>query len=71
MASGEPTWRLVLDAALRLGAGGRSFTREALLREVKRMDPDRGDATIGPTLQGMTANASGGPLALAGRLFAE
>src|SRR4051812_8691259 len=61
MASMEPTWRLVLDAARRLGAGGRSFTREALLRKVQRMDPDRGDGTIGPTLQGMTANASGGP----------
>src|SRR3954451_13019384 len=61
MASTEPTWRLVLDAARHLGAGGRSFTREALLREVRRMDPDRGDGTIGPTLQGITANASGGP----------
>jgi hypothetical protein len=61
MASTEPTWRLVLDAARRLGSGGRSFTREALLREVQRMDPGRGDGTIGPTLQGMTVNASGGP----------
>src|SRR3954463_4048768 len=66
MASTEPTWRLVLDAARRLGGGGRSFTREALLHEVRRMDPDRGDGTIGPTLQGMTANASGGPLSPCG-----
>jgi hypothetical protein len=61
MASTDPTWRLVLDAARRLGSGGRSFTREALLREVQRMDRDRGDGTIGPTLQGMTVNASDGP----------
>ncbi|WP_198950146.1 DUF6884 domain-containing protein [Kineosporia sp. A_224] len=61
MAAHLPTWQLVLDAAHRLGSGGRTFTRDALVREVHRLDPARGDSTIGPVIQGMTVNATGGP----------
>jgi hypothetical protein len=56
----EPTWALVLRAVQSLGAGGVSFTREALVGEVQRLDPRRETGTIGPVVQGMTANAPGG-----------
>ena len=57
----EPTWRLVLAAAQALGAAGASFTREALIRQVQRADPGRDPGSIGPVIQGMTVNATGGP----------
>jgi hypothetical protein len=59
--SGEPTWRLVLLAAQRLDAVTGEFRMQDLVAEVQRMDPSRGRGSIQPVIQGMTANAGGGP----------
>lgn len=56
-----PAWSVVLDAARGLTARGhRTFTRRELLAEVAALDPGRLVASLGPVLQGMTANAPGG-----------
>jgi hypothetical protein len=60
--SGEPTWRLVLLAAQRLDAVTGEFRMQDLVAEVQRMDPSRGRGSIQPVIQGMTANAGGGPV---------
>jgi hypothetical protein len=57
----KPTWSLVLDAARELGADGAEFSRAALVDAVFRRDPGRQANSIGPVIQGMTSNATGGP----------
>lgn len=56
-----PTWQLVLAAAERLGAASGEFRMLELVAEVQQLDPARGRGTIQPVIQGMTANAGGGP----------
>lgn len=56
----KPTWSLILDAAKELGSGGAAFPRSALIDAVVRRDPARRADSIGPVLQGMTRNATGG-----------
>lgn len=65
--SGEPTWRLVLLAARRLDDIAAEFRLQDLVAEVQRMDPARGRPTIQPVVQGMTANATGGPASPCGK----
>ena len=61
------TWELVLQAASALEQRGiRRWRLQQLIEEVQRLDPQRGRGTISPTLQGMTANAPGGPPSAAG-----
>lgn len=58
----RPAWELVLEAARSLTARGLvEFTRAQLLDEVMRRDPSRLPQSLGPVIQGMTVNASGGP----------
>jgi hypothetical protein len=59
--SGEPTWRMVLAAAERLDAAAGEFRLQDLVAEVQHMDPARRRESIQPVVQGMTANAGGGP----------
>ncbi|MGH3244738.1 MAG: DUF7669 domain-containing protein [Trebonia sp.] len=65
--SGEPTWRLVLDAAQRLAAVSGEFRLQDLVSEVQRVDLTRGRGTIQPVVQGMTANAGSGPASPCGK----
>jgi hypothetical protein len=61
------TWELVLAAATDLERRGiRPWSLQQLVEEVQRRDPQRGRGTISPTLQGMAANAPGGPASAAG-----
>lgn len=64
---GEPTWRLVLLAAQRLGAVTGEFRMQDLVAEVQRTDPARGRSSIQPVIQGMTANAGSGPASPCGK----
>lgn len=58
----QPAWELVLDAARGLASRGHAeFSRAQLLDEVMRRDPGRLPQSLGPVIQGMTANATGGP----------
>jgi hypothetical protein len=57
----KPTWSLILDSARELGSGGADFSRAALIEAVLTRDPRRRIESIGPVLQGMTSNATGGP----------
>jgi hypothetical protein len=64
----EPAWSLLLQAARALtGRGISPFSRDQLLREVQRLDPSRRDSSLGPVLQGLTANAPGGVPSPVGR----
>lgn len=66
----RPTWQLLLDAGRGLTARGTTeFTRAELIAAVQLMDPDRDPSSIGPILQGMTANAPGGPRSACGEVF--
>lgn len=59
---GKAAWELVLEAASALTTRGMvEFTRASLLDEVRRLDPHRRQESIGPVIQGMTVNATGGP----------
>jgi hypothetical protein len=55
----SPTWSLILGAARELGSAGAAFTWAALIGVVQR-DPRRRADSIGPVLQRMTRNATGG-----------
>lgn len=57
----KPAWVLILDAARELGSGGAEFSRAAIVEAVQRRDPTRRPESLGPVLQGMTRNATGGP----------
>jgi len=58
----QAAWELVLEAARDLTRRGHAeFSRAQLLDEVLRRDPSRVPQSLGPVIQGMTANASGGP----------
>ncbi|MFP5219779.1 MAG: DUF6884 domain-containing protein [Actinomycetes bacterium] len=68
LTSIEPAWSLLLQAARGLtGRGVSPFSRDQLLREVQRLDPSRRDSSLGPVLQGLTANAPGGVPSPVGR----
>ena len=55
-------WELVLEAAESLTTRGLvEFTRAQLVDEVRRRDASRQPESVGPVIQGMTANATGGP----------
>jgi uncharacterized HhH-GPD family protein len=55
-------WELVLEAAKSLTTRGLvEFTRAQLLDEVRRRDASRRPDSLGPVIQGMIANATGGP----------
>lgn len=55
------TWHLVLDAIHDLSTRLGRFGLDDIVREVQRLDPERGRGTIQPTVQGMTINAGTGP----------
>jgi hypothetical protein len=64
---GSATWELVLEAARALTTRGMAeFSRASLLDEVRRLDPRRRPDSIGPVIQGMTVNATGGPVSPCG-----
>jgi hypothetical protein len=67
---GQPTWQLLLEAAWRLAdTGVRDFGREDLISYVRSIDPTRERSSIDPIIQGMTANAKGGPRSACGEVF--
>lgn len=55
-----PAWALLRDCADELGVGGVTFERAALIRLAQSRQPNRSASSLGPVIQGMTANASGG-----------
>lgn len=68
VTSAVPAWSLLLAAAEALTARGNTpFSRDQLLSEVLRTHPDRRPGSLGPVLQGLTANAPGGVPSPAGR----
>lgn len=68
LTKSAPAWSLLLRAAEGLTSRGHSpFSRDQLLREVQRLDPARRDSSLGPVLQGLTANAPGGVPSSVGR----
>ncbi len=67
---GVPAWRLLLGAAQSLTDKGRSpFRMQQLVAEVQRADPNRDHSALQPIIQGMTANAKGGPRSACGEVF--
>lgn len=63
-------WELLLEAAVKLTDQGIvEFSRRQLLDTVRESHPDRPENSLGPTLQGMTMNARGGPSSAGGRVF--
>lgn len=68
--AGSPAWRALLDAARRLTDEGRpEFTRSELLDGALASDPSKREGSLGPVLQGMTANAPGGVPSACGEVF--
>lgn len=67
MTRQHPAWALLLEAARALtDRGVTPFTRDQLLGEVRRVAPERRESSLGPVLQGMTRNATGGVPSAAG-----
>lgn len=67
---GSPAWRALLDSARRLTDEGRTeFTRSELLDGALAGDPSKREGSLGPVLQGMTANAPGGVPSACGEVF--
>lgn len=65
-----PAWRVLLEAAQRLTDEGRTtFTRSELLSGAIARDPSKREGSLGPVLQGMTANAPGGVPSACGEVF--
>lgn len=68
--SAAPAWRALLEAAQRLTDEGRTpFTRSELLSGAIASDPSKREGSLGPVLQGMTANAPGGVPSSCGEVF--
>jgi hypothetical protein len=66
----KANWQLLLAAAEELTAtGGSPFGRQDLIREVHRLNPDRTENSLNPTIQGMTINAPGGVPVACGPVF--
>ncbi len=56
-----PAWQLVLHEARRLSAYRPEFTRAELIDAIRLIEPDRQPGSLGPVIQGMTRDATGGP----------
>lgn len=66
----SPSWRALLESAQRLTDEGRTdFTRSELLAGAIANDPSKREGSLGPILQGMTANAPGGVPSACGEVF--
>lgn len=59
--SAVPAWQLILRVARELTAQSPEFSRSELIDAVRRIDPSRQPGSLGPVIQGMTRDASGGP----------
>ncbi|MEU7961338.1 DUF6884 domain-containing protein [Micromonospora humida] len=57
----QPAWQLILTAARQLANRKPTFSRAELITEVRRFDPTRRPASLGPIIQGMTQGTTGGP----------
>lgn len=58
MSDPRPTWQLVLVACETLSTRAPTFRRAEIIEFVQRLDGSRGAGSIGPIIQGMTANAA-------------
>jgi hypothetical protein len=68
MSHEAPVWKLVLDAARRLGANGsREFKLDSIVAAVQALHPEYGRGSIQPVVQGMTRNAGKGPTSPCGK----
>jgi hypothetical protein len=66
----RPTWQLVLEVAESLRAINHvTFSLADLVAGVQRIDPSRARGAIQPVIQGMTLNATGGPLQPCGKVL--
>ncbi|MBO4140358.1 hypothetical protein J5U46_09410 [Micromonospora tulbaghiae] len=57
----QPAWQLILTAARQLTTHKLDFSRAELIDEVQRLDPTRHPQSLGPVIQGMTRDTTGGP----------
>lgn len=57
----QPAWQLILTAARQLAYRKPTFSRAELMTQVQRFDPTRRPASLGPIIQGMTRDTTGGP----------
>lgn len=72
MTDARPTWELVLEAAKRLTADGKStFKLAELIAALQKVDPTRQRSSIQPVVQGMTVNAGKGPESPCGKVLAR
>jgi len=66
----RPTWQLILEGARHYASSGHNeFTRLELVSWVQSIDPSRLRPSIDPIIQGMTDNATGGPVSACGVVF--
>lgn len=66
----EPSRRLLLECARDLTTRGITpFSSDQLIRGVQQRDPARARGSLSPIIQGMTANAPGGPASAGGTPF--
>ena len=67
MSCGKAHWELLVESAEALtGAGRAPFSRDDLIRYVHRTHPDVKPSSLHPVIQGLTANAPGGPRSACG-----
>lgn len=57
----QTAWQLILTAARQLATHKLDFSRAELIDEVQRLDPTRYPQSLGPVIQGMTRDTTGGP----------
>ncbi|MEE6258002.1 DUF6884 domain-containing protein [Plantactinospora sonchi] len=57
----QPAWQLILTAARQLTKHKFDFSRAELIDEVQRLDPTQRVQSLGPVIQGMTRDTTGGP----------
>ncbi|AEB44258.1 DUF6884 domain-containing protein [Micromonospora maris] len=57
----QPAWQLILTAARQLAEHKLDFSRAELIAEVQRLHPTRHPHSLGPVIQGMTRDTTGGP----------
>ncbi|MEU8085749.1 DUF6884 domain-containing protein [Micromonospora sp. NPDC049101] len=57
----QPAWQLILTAARQLTKDKIDFSRAELIDEVQRLHPTRHPQSLGPVIQGMTRDTTGGP----------
>ncbi|WP_442877525.1 DUF7669 domain-containing protein [Dactylosporangium sp. AC04546] len=59
--SAVPAWQLILRVARELSAQSPEFSRSEVIDGVRCIDQGRQPGSLGPLIQGMTRDATGGP----------